>query len=553
MDYKVVRPMIKKLGIKGDPVTIKTNKNTKVQEFIDEESFVPSMTNTTKVDTSTSKNLSTIDQPITQDEVKEYGLHSHAPIKEDSLQNQSRPSAEKISQKEKSLTDPIDTQTMEQDSYQVGDIAKNIQATTEKTQPKKSKFVAPNSSQKDTEIALSTIEKEKQDMNSLLSSIKKIKELTHFEKPKPEVNIIAKKQPTYLTQPANPYASELRKLFEKEDAKKVNTTKSKQNLLHKYNLVSLLDSISNPSIDTLHTEKENHTDTLSLEKDKSIKDSIFHATKNTSIKPLPFSKYDMRYDLNTIEDVTDDERMKNQQNLTAKDNTNALEGVPFSRIDLRKQEDTDTYEWNDTSYTSIDTNPYTKGSTTEDVSSIPTQNYKDYTVFDKKPINATSTYQKSATPSVSKTVENGNSSTPNTDSIADDDLYGEVISVETVQPKQKKKFVPTDIAETKKWAWLAYLLFFIPLLFKPKSQFVRHSANEGLLINIVDIIGIVCIVCGAMITSSVLVTQGLLLALSIIGWILLILTTVTKIFMIIVTLSGKCVSTPWFWNIKIIR
>ena len=40
-------------------------------------------------------------------------------------------------------------------------------------------------------------------------------------------------------------------------------------------------------------------------------------------------------------------------------------------------------------------------------------------------------------------------------------------------------------------AWLAYILFFIPLIFMRKNTYVRHHANEGLEINIVDIIGLV--------------------------------------------------------------
>ena len=39
----------------------------------------------------------------------------------------------------------------------------------------------------------------------------------------------------------------------------------------------------------------------------------------------------------------------------------------------------------------------------------------------------------------------------------------------------------------------------------------------------------------------------------IIGAGLLVLTIITKIYMIVATLQGKETSTPWMWNIRIIK
>ena len=67
----------------------------------------------------------------------------------------------------------------------------------------------------------------------------------------------------------------------------------------------------------------------------------------------------------------------------------------------------------------------------------------------------------------------------------------------------KPKFVPSeDAKQTKNFAWLAYILFFIPLLINSKSAFVRHHANEGLEINIFDLIGTVLLLVGALVETT---------------------------------------------------
>ena len=148
-----------------------------------------------------------------------------------------------------------------------------------------------------------------------------------------------------------------------------------------------------------------------------------------------------------------------------------------------------------------------------------------------------------------------------------ENLYGEVYEVEaqqdttngqgvdqaSAQKEEKKNFVTQDAKETKKFAWLAYILFFIPLLINRHSAYVKHSCNEGLEINFVDLIGIVFIACGAFIDKVNMSLGGVLIGLLITGIILLVMTTVTKIFMIAATLKGKYVKTPWFWDIEIIR
>ncbi len=119
--------------------------------------------------------------------------------------------------------------------------------------------------------------------------------------------------------------------------------------------------------------------------------------------------------------------------------------------------------------------------------------------------------------------------------------------------KPKKAPVTEDSLATRKYAWLAYILFFIPLLINKKSAFVRHNANEGLEINIVDIIGLTLMLCGLLIKTEDVTGTSLLAICAIVGICLLALTTLTKIYMIAYSAQGKEMSTPWMWNLRIIR
>lgn len=119
--------------------------------------------------------------------------------------------------------------------------------------------------------------------------------------------------------------------------------------------------------------------------------------------------------------------------------------------------------------------------------------------------------------------------------------------------KPKKAPVTADSLATRKYAWLAYILFFIPLCINSKSAFVRHNANEGLEINIFDAIGLTLTLCGLLINSNSVGGQSALAICAIVGICLLVLTTLTKVYMIAYAAQGKEMSTPWMWNLKIIK
>lgn len=125
----------------------------------------------------------------------------------------------------------------------------------------------------------------------------------------------------------------------------------------------------------------------------------------------------------------------------------------------------------------------------------------------------------------------------------------------TVKFNKYNKPITDDAKSNKNIAWLAYLLFFIPLCMPTKrnSEFVRFHANEGLEINIIDLIAIVLIVLGACIPHNNALVHLFMMIFTFVGVALLILTTITKIYMIVITLQGKQISTPWLWEIKLIK
>lgn len=122
------------------------------------------------------------------------------------------------------------------------------------------------------------------------------------------------------------------------------------------------------------------------------------------------------------------------------------------------------------------------------------------------------------------------------------------------EKKAKEPFVMTEDAKAnRKFAWLSYIFFFIPLLFKKDSNYVRFHANEGLEINIVDCVGILLTVLGKVITPSNATNGFVLSCVFFAGVVTLALTIFSRIFMIPVALSGRLKQTPWFWKTRIIK
>ena len=58
---------------------------------------------------------------------------------------------------------------------------------------------------------------------------------------------------------------------------------------------------------------------------------------------------------------------------------------------------------------------------------------------------------------------------------------------------QEQTFTLEDIEKNKTMAGLAYLLFFLPLIVCPESQFAKFHANQALILVIVSIAGSIII------------------------------------------------------------
>lgn len=112
-----------------------------------------------------------------------------------------------------------------------------------------------------------------------------------------------------------------------------------------------------------------------------------------------------------------------------------------------------------------------------------------------------------------------------------------------------------EVLAGKKIAWTAYILFFIPLLFKKNNRFVRLHANEGLELNIMEII------------SGILIAQYFLLPMwvelsstwstisliaCVVGAGLIGACVITIVMMMIIALCGVQAQTPWLWRRRII-
>lgn len=118
-----------------------------------------------------------------------------------------------------------------------------------------------------------------------------------------------------------------------------------------------------------------------------------------------------------------------------------------------------------------------------------------------------------------------------------------------LKEKTEKPEITEDAKKSRKYAWLAYVLFFIPLCINSKNSFVRFHANEGLELNIVDTVALILVLIGSLIRPSTVLTVLCV----VIGIGLWVLTLLTKIIMIVKTAKGIKQETPWFFRWKIIN
>ena len=110
-----------------------------------------------------------------------------------------------------------------------------------------------------------------------------------------------------------------------------------------------------------------------------------------------------------------------------------------------------------------------------------------------------------------------------------------------------------EIRETKSFAWLAYILFFIPLLINRKNRFVRCHANEGLELNIMEVIGVALILPYFLLQNLTGTAETIVFVLVLLGIVLLGMCALTIIPMMICAMCGLQFQIPWLWKKRIIK
>lgn len=118
---------------------------------------------------------------------------------------------------------------------------------------------------------------------------------------------------------------------------------------------------------------------------------------------------------------------------------------------------------------------------------------------------------------------------------------------------EKIKLDRMEVRAGKNIAWLAYLLFFIPLLINRRNRFVRLHANEGLELNIMEALSALLIVPFFIFKDLAGTAQTIVTCCALLGFVILCACLLTIIPMIIFSLAGSTFQIPWLWKKRIIH
>ena len=118
--------------------------------------------------------------------------------------------------------------------------------------------------------------------------------------------------------------------------------------------------------------------------------------------------------------------------------------------------------------------------------------------------------------------------------------------------KYKKDIIPEDTKSGRGVAWLAYILFFIPLLFKGNNTFVRHHANEGFELNIMEVVAAGLILPYFLVEATTETMAYVLMAMAFGGLLLAICLVVAMLMSMIFAMSGLTSNLPFFWGFRFI-
>lgn len=121
------------------------------------------------------------------------------------------------------------------------------------------------------------------------------------------------------------------------------------------------------------------------------------------------------------------------------------------------------------------------------------------------------------------------------------------------RPSTKVNLDVMEIRQAKGYAWMAYLLFFIPLLINRNNRFARVHANEGLELNLMEILGALLLAPYYLITNVDGTIHTTLFVLALAGFVLLGMCALTIIPMMLCAMFGLQFQTPWLWKKRIIK
>lgn len=121
------------------------------------------------------------------------------------------------------------------------------------------------------------------------------------------------------------------------------------------------------------------------------------------------------------------------------------------------------------------------------------------------------------------------------------------------RPSYKINLDVMEIREAKSYAWLGYLLFFLPLLINRKNRFARIHANEGLELNMVEILGGLLLLPYFLLTNLEGTWHTVTFIMALAGIVLLGMCVLTIIPMMICAMCGLQFQTPWLWKRRIIK
>lgn len=127
------------------------------------------------------------------------------------------------------------------------------------------------------------------------------------------------------------------------------------------------------------------------------------------------------------------------------------------------------------------------------------------------------------------------------------------------KPRKEKKRVGhidldrDEIRSGRGIAWMAYILFFLPLIFKGKNRFVRIHANEGLDLNLAELVGVLLTLPFFLVSNPTGILEIVIYVAGILGLVVLCACAITIIPMMLLSLCGAQFQIPWLLKKRIIK